>query len=382
LAAFIDEWKTHYAEAHGLTATSLDPMLNVIAAGQLGSFTLAQLAGASEDIERWLNATGKGRKWKTKTWNEYHNLLSRVLGRATKWKRQGKPRLAHNPMGDIERRVAQQPDHFKQRYLVEDVEDRLFAVVSQLNRPIARPNRQCKLTQEDADAIRRRLATGEAGVTVAKAFGVSPQVVSAIRHGDIWNAQTRLVGTKGTEMERRLIAAFDGGLRAGEMLRLQLRHVTWRPVRLTQADGTIVTAYEITLPPALTKGGKTTGEIEYVYAATARFRQVLEQRRFALKNNPPSRTFIFGTEDGREQKGFRKMWRQLFALAGLDYGRDKGLVWHTMRHEFISRLAEQTKDPVLTQELARHKDFETTQRYFHTRRDRQLSAAAGLDRRR
>jgi len=109
---------------------------------------------------------------------------------------------------------------------------------------------------------------------------------------------------------------------------------------------------------------------------------MLEVRRFALKNNVPSRTFVFGTEDGRERKGFRRMWRELFKLAGLDYGRDKGLVWHTTRHEFISRLAENTKDPVLTQEIARHRDLETTQGYFHTRRDRQLAAAAGLDRRR
>jgi hypothetical protein len=56
------------------------------------------------------------------------------------------------------------------------------------------------------------------------------------------------------------------------MLRLQLQNVNWRPVRLTLADGTIVAAYEIMLPTTLTKGGKTSGEIEYVYAATARFR--------------------------------------------------------------------------------------------------------------
>lgn len=34
------------------------------------------------------------------------------------------------------------------------------------------------------------------------------------------------------------------------------------------------------------------------------------------------------------------MWRELFKLAGLKWGRDKGLVWHTLRHEFCSRTAE------------------------------------------
>ena len=28
-------------------------------------------------------------------------------------------------------------------------------------------------------------------------------------------------------------------------------------------------------------------------------------------------------------RGFRRMWRVLFRLAGLDFGRDKGLTWHT-----------------------------------------------------
>lgn len=40
-------------------------------------------------------------------------------------------------------------------------------------------------------------------------------------------------------------------------------------------------------------------------------------------------------------------------LAGLKWGRDKGLVWHTLRHEFCSRTAENTGDPVVAQELGR-----------------------------
>jgi hypothetical protein len=31
------------------------------------------------------------------------------------------------------------------------------------------------------------------------------------------------------------------------------------------------------------------------------------------------------------------MWRELFTLAGLDYGRDKGLVWHAIRHNRIDQ---------------------------------------------
>ncbi|MEP6593034.1 MAG: hypothetical protein ABJC51_05045 [Acidobacteriota bacterium] len=60
-------------------------------------------------------------------------------------------------------------------------------------------------------------------------------------------------------------------------------------------------------------------------------------------------------------KNFKRMWRELFRLAGLTFGRDLGLTWHTIRHEFISRHIENTGDPVVTQRLARHKDNRTTQ---------------------
>ncbi len=111
--------------------------------------------------------------------------------------------------------------------------------------------------------------------------------------------------------------------------------------------------FVIALPPAVTKGGKMTGEIEYVYVGTERLKKELMARRFALRRNPDA--FIFGTEDGTPVKGFRRMWRELFRLAELDSGRAKGLVWRTMRHEFISRHAENTGDPILTQHLARHR---------------------------
>jgi integrase len=71
----------------------------------------------------------------------------------------------------------------------------------------------------------------------------------------------------------------------------------------------------------------------------------------------------------------------LFRLAKLDYGRSKGLVWHTIRHEFVSRHLENTGDPVIAQRLARHKDGQTTQGYMHAREARVLAAAVRLGRR-
>ena len=55
-------------------------------------------------------------------------------------------------------------------------------------------------------------------------------------------------------------------------------------------------------------------------------------------------------------------------------------MWHTLRHEFCSRTAENTGDPVVAQELARHKDLRTTQGYLHARRARVPAGAVSLDR--
>ena len=90
---------------------------------------------------------------------------------------------------------------------------------------------------------------------------------------------------------------------------------------------------------------------------------------------------MFGTEDGRRVRSFRRMWRELFRLAGVDVGRAKGLTWRTIRHEFVSRTIENTGDPVATQKLARHKDGRTTQRYLHARDAHVLEAAVRLNRR-
>lgn len=376
LRLFIDEWMTHVAQARKLRSTSLAPQLGVLAKGRLGSLSLEQLGGKSavEDIEKWLNVTATAREWSDKTWNNYRELLGRLLRQAVRW-----GRLAQNPVDRIEQRKAFQPEHFKQRHLVEEVEAKLFEVVDQLNRPRPRSTRK-KLTQEQADAIRAALAGGEQGKVVGARFSISPAVVSAIKHGDIWRGDDLVAGTKGTEMRRRLVGAFDGGLRAGEMLKVQLHHVSWRLVPVHDTTGQVVAqGYVLTLPPDITKGGATTGKNQEVFAFTPRFVQLLEARRFQLKNNKPSRQFIFGTEDGRQAKGFRLLWRELYELAGLEPGRAHGLVWHTVRHEFISRLVERT-DAEVARQGARVASLKTVQGYAHARRDRLLAAVAGVSR--
>ena len=368
---FVLEWRTHYAEEYGLTSNSLDSMLNVLTEG-LGSITLEQLAGDPILIERWLNRVAKERRWCPNTWNRYYELLSTLCVRATRWRTNGVPRMAQNPMTSIERRVGT-----KKKFGVrieETAEDRLFDACEKLNRPQHAPH-STLLDWDKVASIRERVAAGESQVGVASAFGISTGLCCQIIKGQIWNREKYRTGTKGDMMRLRLMMALDTGVRRDEMMLIQLKHINFRPSRIV-VDGE---ARELFAVEVQSKGEKTTGEKEFVYVGTDRLKEGLDKRRFALRNNLDA--YVFGTEQGARQKDFRRMWRELFTLAGLHYGRDKGLVWHTLRHEFCSRTAENTGDPVVAQELARHKDLRTTQGYLHPRLSRVLAAAARLNRR-
>ena len=283
-------------------------------------------------------------------------------------------RMAVNPMTSMEKRTGAKKK-FETR-LDEAIEEKLLEACALLNRPQHTPHSK-RLTWDIVAGIRERVATGETQRTVAREFGISSGLCCQIVKGEIWNPEKYRTGTKGDEMRRRLYAAFDLGLRHGEIVRLQLKHVDFRPLKV-RVDGNLKEVMAIALPAAITKGGKTTGETEHVYAGTERLKQELIKRRFALQRNPDA--YVFGTEDGQPVKGFKRLWRDLFKLAGLDYGRSKGLTWHTIRHEFVSRNIENTGDPVVTQRLARHKDNRTTQGYMHARESRVLAAAVKLDR--
>lgn len=404
---FIAEWVTHYAssagvDARGLTANSLPSMLQVIQTVKvdgvcLGALTLEALVASPLTIERWLNGMMAGRlvpnrngagarrvTWKPVTWNRYYELLHTICHRATVWRTNDVPRMDRNPMDAIARKKVAKKTfkaNFRPNRIYEDLEDRLFGALEVLNRPLHLPNGRAKLTLETAAAIRALVAEGGRQKDVAAAFQISPAVCSDIVAGKIWNPAKYRPTTKGDEMRRRLIGALDGGLRAGEMMLIQLKHVNFRRPRiyLHPDTGKRIEVYEIELPAEITKGGKTTGETQYVNAGSDRFKLMLDQRRTQLKNRPDA--YVFGTEAGDYQASFRKQWAKLFRAAGLDYGRDKGLVWHTTRHEFISRTAENTGDPVMTQEIARLKDLETARIYMHSRDDRKLAAAIGLNRR-
>lgn len=155
-----------------------------------------------------------------------------------------------------------------------------------------------------------------------------------------------------TEMKRRLIAAMDLGLREGEMLKVQVKHVdyqTWR----------------VTLPPENTKGGASTDRAEVVYAMTPRVQEVLKERRSLGEDR-----YVFGSESGAYVASFDKSWRELFRHAGLPVGRKSGLIWHDLRHEFVSHLVDEGGEIHEVKEAARHKDIRTTERYMTAKEER------------
>jgi hypothetical protein len=121
--------------------------------------------------------------------------------------------------------------------------------------------------------IRSRAESGEAQKDIASVFGVSRPLVCQIINGKV---RTQRTGTVGPEMKRRVIGAIDLGLREGEMLLLQVKHVDYA-------------TWTVNLPSDMTKAA----EDQVVFAGTERLQKMLEERRFL---GPDS--YIFGRESG------------------------------------------------------------------------------------
>ena len=106
---------------------------------------------------------------------------------------------------------------------------------------------------------------------------------------------------------------------------------------------------------------------------------VLPASAAIISRNKAPNDFVFGSEDGSFQQSWRKAWHSIFTKAGLPAGREGGFVWHSLRHEFISSLAELTDNVQEVKELARHRNITTTERYMTAKEERlkQLLIAKG-----
>jgi integrase len=161
-------------------------------------------------------------------------------------------------------------------------------------------------------------------------------------------------------MRRRVIGAIDLGLRQGEMLHLQVKHVDYE-------------TWKVTLPAAITKAARD----QQAFAMTSRIQQVLQERRLL---GPEA--YLFGREDGRFVASFDKTWKKLFTLAGLPVGRKNGYVWHDLRHEYGSFLIEQGATIQEAKEPMRHADIRTRSRYLTADEGRLRELAGRMSRRR
>ena len=295
-------------EKRGFTGNAVHSFIKWFRA-TFGEMPFAQVAASPALVERWMESmrerdvpcshtTTRTRHvvWTPRTWNSYRSMGVRLFN----WARHPKRRLTtENPFLLIEREKGER-------------------------------NRETRIS----DAEQARL------------FEVCEEWKVATRKGS--SEPNRKLRRAGREMHRRLCAAFDTGLRAGEMLSVQVKHVDYA-------------TWKITLPWMNAKGGKMTGQDEAVWVMTARLRRVLEERRFLGPD-----CFVFGTDEGRKVEKFTSTWRTLFKVAGLP----NNLRWHDSRHEFVSSLIEEGGNIQEVKEAARHKNIQTTARYMKAHDDR------------
>jgi len=344
---FLDDYTTRHIEGDNLTSNSTLAYVAMFREA-FGDRPLAKLSRSSEVWEDWLRDTAKDRKWSAANYNRYLEHGRAMFNWAIRQK------LAEaNPFLDL---AAKPVSNTRERRITTDQEAKLFECCALLDRA---PDAGRKFTREIVDRVRARVAAGEQQKAVALSVGMSRGVVSNIVNGVIWNPN-RQRASVGREMTRRLIGALDLGIRSGEMLKIQVKHV--------DADNQM-----IRLPATITKSGSD----QVVYAGTERVRAVLDERR---KLGPDA--FVFGRDDGGYVASFSKAWRKLFELAGLAVGRKDGYVWHDTRHEYGSSLIEQGATIQEAKELLRHADIRTTERYLpaHKTRLHELAGKLGTKR--
>lgn len=281
-----------YEERHMKAMSGTGPL-----ASQLGLFLEEfgqdyplRIAKQADRITQWLEKQEKKREWLPKTWNNYHGAGQAFFN----WIRKTKQLDGLiNPFEFVPRKSG-----------------------------AGQVIREQRFTQEQQAAL----------IKAAEALN------EPANDHDHRNAH------RGDEMKNRLIGALETGLRSGELLKVQLKHINF-------------SKWEIRLAPKNTKAGKLTGRIQTIYVETPRLRDILTKARFRLQQNDDA--YVFGTWDGYKVETFQDLWIRMFEAAGLNVERKKGsgkltrrrsinaetglpvgYVWHDIRHEFVSTLAD------------------------------------------
>jgi integrase len=269
----------------------------------------------------------------------------------------GRDLLAATPFHRRGLRIATKNERTRARRVSEAEEQRLLSACDLLNEPT---RGAAKVNWEIVREIRARAKAGISQHELARTFSISRPLCCEIVGGHIWDPDAKL--TTGDEMRDRLVGAVDTGCRRGEMLKIQNKHVDWqrRWIRILKENSktevarivpfeagsgveTLLQRRAFLGPDAFVFGNATTGE--YV----ANFRSAWETLLLLANDIPPT----------RHAPGQRVANRDV--LARID------LHWHDLRHEALSRLADDGVPVHELQLLAGHASITTTQRYMNAR---------------
>ncbi len=146
-----------------------------------------------------------------------------------------------------------------------------------------------------------------------------------------------------------VLAGVDTGFRAGE-----LRSLRWQAVDFKRGTVSVASYY--------TKNGDPRCN-----PMTKRLEQALREYKSAAGNRADG--LVFGPQQ----------WRKAFESAKKLAGLGKDVVFHSLRHTYISRLVMAGVDIRTVQELAGHRTITMTMRYAHLGPEQKKRAVARLD---
>ena len=103
--------------------------------------------------------------------------------------------------------------------------------------------------------------------------------------------------------------------------------------------------------------------------------RVTEALQFALSQHQSE--FVFPNEDGTGPMSGDRLLDRLKAVCS-DLGFED-ILWHTLRHTFVTRMMRSGADPSIVQHSARHSSLTVTERYTHTEREEIRAAMCAND---
>jgi len=341
-------YRTRYVDVEPLKARAVFASQLRILTAQMGELPITALErpDAIEDFKaRYSHRT-------VATVNRYLARLRHV----TNWAigRDLLTRTAFHPRGV---RIPVKSERRRERRVSEAEEQRLLDACKRLNEPT---RGAARLTWAEVREIRARAKAGVQQSEIAIAFKISRPLCNEIVRLRIWDPDAKL--TIGDEMRDRIIGALDTGCRRGEMMKIQNKQIDWRHrwIRI------------------LKEHSKTDVARVIPFEAGSRLEKVLRRRAFLGPD-----AYVFGdATTGAYVANMKSAWETLQLLANGITPKRTGirtrvanradlakidLHWHDLRHEALSRLADDGVPVRELQLLAGHANITTTQRYMNAR---------------